>query len=356
VIREIFFCLSVDEIYMQRCLQLAMRAEGLTSPNPMVGALLVVDGRIIAEGYHHKAGLPHAEPNAINQVDDAELLKKATLYVSLEPCSHYGKTPPCCELIIRKHIPKVVIATLDPNPLVAGRGVRMLRDAGIEVVTGVLEDEARYLNRRFLTFQLHHRPYVILKWAQTADGFIDIRRSEKGSGPLKISNAITKTLNHQMRTTEDAIMVATTTAMLDDPHLTVTKWSGNNPLRVLLDRTLRVPVESRIFDDAAKTLVFTEQSADSPLRIIKPNIEYCNIDFCNNIVTQVLHALYERQVLSIIIEGGSRWLQTVIDSGLWDEAHVETGAVTIGDGVEAPQIKPNGSLGVKVLYNPSKSY
>lgn len=341
---------------MQRCIQLAIRAEGCTSPNPMVGAILVVDGNIIAEGYHHKAGLPHAEPNAINQVSDPELLKRATLYVSLEPCSHYGKTPPCCELIIRKHIPKVVIATLDPNPLVAGRGVKMLRDAGVEVVVGVLEQEARFFNRRFFTYQLHNRPYVILKWAQTSDGFIDNRRSEKGSGPLKISDAVTKTLNHQMRTTEDAIMVATKTAILDDPHLTVTKWSGKNPLRVLLDRRLRVSDKSRIFDDAAKTLVFTEQPEDSSLRICSPNIEYCKIDFQTDLVSQVLLVLYERQILSIIIEGGAQWLQTFIDSGLWDEAHVEIGNMVIGDGVEAPDFKLSRKSGVQILYNPQKSY
>jgi len=317
----------------------------------MVGALLVVDGRIIAEGYHHRAGLPHAEPNAINQISDAELLKRATLYVSLEPCSHYGKTPPCCELIIRSRIPRVVVATLDPNPLVAGRGVRMLREAGIEVTVGVLEREAQFLNRRFFTFQLHHRPYVILKWAQTADGFIDILRSEKGSGPLRISNDITKALNHQMRTTEDAIMVATRTAILDDPHLTVTKWSGKNPLRLLLDRSLRVPSSSRIFDDAAETLVFTEQPASSPLRIEQPNITYQLVDFNAPLVPQVLSALYERNILSVIIEGGSQWLQTVIDSGLWDEAHVETSSILVHDGVAAPDIKLKAKEGVQILYN-----
>ena len=343
--------MSLDEIYMQRCLQLAKRAEGCTSPNPMVGALLVADGQVIAEGYHHKAGLPHAEPNAINQVSDLNLLKRATLYVSLEPCSHYGKTPPCCELIIKKQIQKVVIATLDPNPLVAGRGVRMLREAGIEVVVGVLQEEAQFLNRRFFTYQLQHRPYVILKWAQTSDGFIDFFRSEKGNGPLKISDAVTKALNHQMRTTEDAIMVATKTAILDDPHLTVTKWSGKNPLRVLLDRNLRVSAESRIFDDAANTLVFTEMPDDGCNHIRKSNIEYHLIDFSKDIFPQVLSALYDRQILSIIIEGGSQWLQTVIDSGLWDEAHVETGKIQAKEGVKAPDIKLNPKLGVQILYN-----
>ena len=227
----------------------------------------------------------------------------------------------------------------------------MLQEAGVDVVVGVLQKEAQHLNRRFFTYQLHHRPYVILKWAQTADGFIDLAREEKGSGPLKISDSITKTLNHKMRTAEDAIMVATRTAILDDPHLTVTKWSGKNPLRVLLDRTLRVSADSRIFDDAAKTLVFTEQSADCELRIDRPNIEYCQIDFSSDIVSQVLNALYERQILSVIIEGGSQWLQTVIDSGLWDEAHVETGRMMAGEGIKAPEIKPFTQTGVQILYN-----
>ena len=246
-----------DELYMMRCLQLAAMAEGQTSPNPMVGAVIVYDGRIIGEGYHHRAGEPHAEPNAIASVADESLLKEATMYVSLEPCSHWGKTPPCADLIVRKGLKRVVIATLDPNPKVAGRGVKILQDAGIEVVVGVMEEEARWLNRRFMTVQEKRRPYVILKWAETVDGIIDVCRKEKGSGPIKISNSVTKTLNHQVRVEEDAIMVATKTALLDDPHLTVTKWTGRNPVRVLLDRTLRVPMDYRIFDDAARTIVFT---------------------------------------------------------------------------------------------------
>jgi diaminohydroxyphosphoribosylaminopyrimidine deaminase/5-amino-6-(5-phosphoribosylamino)uracil reductase len=246
-----------DELYMMRCLQLAAMAEGQTSPNPMVGAVIVYDGKIIGEGYHHRAGEPHAEPNAIASVRDEALLKEATMYVSLEPCSHWGKTPPCADLIVRKGLKRVVIATLDPNPKVAGRGVKILQDAGIEVTVGVMEKEARWLNRRFMTVQEKRRPYVILKWAETADGIIDVCRKEKGSGPIKISNSVTKTLNHQVRVEEDAIMVATKTALLDDPHLTVTKWTGKNPVRVLLDRTLRVPADYRIFDGAAKTIVFT---------------------------------------------------------------------------------------------------
>ena len=264
----------LDELYMMRCLQLAAMAEGQTSPNPMVGAVIVHDGRIIGEGYHHRAGEPHAEPNAIASVKDESLLREATMYVSLEPCSHWGKTPPCADLIVRKGLKRVVIATLDPNPKVAGRGVKILQDAGIEVTVGVMEEEARWLNRRFMTVQEKHRPYVILKWAETEDGIIDVCRDSLYKplsptdsspnleehlkcGPIKISSSVTKTLNHQVRVEEDAIMVATKTALLDDPHLTVTKWTGRNPVRVLLDRSLRVPADYRIFDGAAKTIVFT---------------------------------------------------------------------------------------------------
>ena len=335
-----------DELYMMRCLQLAAMAEGQTSPNPMVGAVVVHDGKIIGEGYHHRAGEPHAEPNAIASVKDESLLKEATMYVSLEPCSHWGKTPPCAYLIVRKGLKKVVIATLDPNPKVAGRGVKILQDAGIEVVVGVLEEEARWLNRRFMTVQEKHRPYVILKWAETADGIIDVCREEKGNGPIKISNSVTKTLNHQVRVEEDAIMVATCTALLDDPHLTVTKWTGRNPVRVLLDRSLRVPADYRIFDDAARTIVFVDaqcimynaQCADPsvlrtpPLRQgrnIGDNVEFVGIDFEKNIVQNILDELYKRGIMSIIIEGGAKWLQTVIDSGLWDEARVERGPHSI---------------------------
>ena len=312
-----------DELYMMRCLQLAVMAEGQTSPNPMVGAVVVHDGKIIGEGYHHRAGEPHAEPNAIASVRDESLLKEATMYVSLEPCSHWGKTPPCADLIVRKGLKKVVIATLDPNPKVAGRGVKILQDAGVEVVVGVLEEEARWLNRRFMTVQEKHRPYVILKWAETADGIIDVCREEKGNGPIRISNSVTKTLNHQVRVEEDAIMVATCTALLDDPHLTVTKWTGRNPVRVLLDRALRVPADYRIFDGEARTIVFCETR--DTRHETRDNVEFVEIDFEKNIVQNILDELYKRGIMSIIIEGGAKWLQTVIDSGLWDEARVEHG-------------------------------
>ena len=331
-------CATQDELYMSRCLQLAAMAEGQTSPNPMVGAVIVYDGRIIGEGYHHRAGEPHAEPNAIASVKDESLLREATMYVSLEPCSHWGKTPPCADLVVRKGLKRVVIATLDPNPKVAGRGVKILKDAGIEVVVGVMEKEARWLNRRFMTVQEKSRPYVILKWAETEDGIIDVCREEKGGGPIKISNSVTKTLNHQVRVEEDAIMVATKTALLDDPHLTVTKWTGKNPVRVLLDRSLRVPADYRIFDSAAKTIVFcSQQSIVNSQQSLRENVEFVGVEFDDRLVESVLRELAKRNILSVIIEGGAQWLQTVIDSGLWDEARVERGPHSEKLGVESGQ-------------------
>ena len=338
-------CATQDELYMSRCLQLAAMAEGQTSPNPMVGAVIVLDGKIIGEGYHHRAGEPHAEPNAIASVADELLLKEATMYVSLEPCSHWGKTPPCADLIVRKGLKKVVIATLDPNPKVAGRGVKILKDAGIEVVVGVMEKEARWLNRRFMTVQEKRRPYVILKWAETEDGIIDVCREEKGGGPIKISNSVTKTLNHQVRVEEDAIMVATKTALLDDPHLTVTKWTGKNPVRVLLDRSLRVPADYRIFDSAAKTIVFTNAQCTMHNAQFGDNVEFVGVEFDDKLVQSIMDELYKRGIMSIIIEGGAQWLQAVIDSGLWDEARVERGphSEMLGvlprqEGVKAPRL------------------
>ncbi len=335
--------ITADELYMKRCLQLARFAEGRTSPNPMVGAVVVHDGKIMGEGYHHRAGLPHAEPNAIGQVSD-DILRQSTLYVSLEPCSHWGKTPPCADLIIRKQIPRVVIAMLDPNPLVAGRGIKMMQDAGIDVKVGVLENEARELNHRFLTAQEKHRPYVMLKWAQTADGFIDALRTEPGNGPVKISNPITKALNHKIRTEEGAIMVATRTALLDNPHLTVTKWSGKSPVRLLLDMNCRVPATQKIFDPAARTVVFTSSENEphyhKSIKTLTPHdhITIVPLDCSQPLPPQVLAFLHSEKIDSVIIEGGTQWLQTFIDLGLWDEARIETSSAIINSGVKAPVI------------------
>lgn len=322
---------NTDEIYMGRCIELARFAEGKTAPNPMVGAVIVHNGRIIGEGYHHKAGLPHAEPNAIASVCNQNLLKESTLYVNLEPCSHYGKTPPCAKLIVEKGIKRVVIAMTDPNPKVSGRGISMLREAGIEVRVGVLEKEARELNHRFITYFEKKRPYVMLKWAQSADGYIDKQRSEKGCGPIRISNDVTKTLNHQHRTEEDAILVGKKTAELDDPHLTSRKWTGKNPLRCVIDRHLMLPKESKLMDGTVPTLVFTEREIDD-----KENIIYRHADFDGNLAQSILDELYNYGVQSVIVEGGAMTLSWFIDNGLWDEARIETSPIKLKEGVRAP--------------------
>ena len=241
---------EVEEKYMARCIELAKGGRGNVSPNPMVGAVVVHKGRIIGEGFHRKCGEAHAEVNAIASVKDESLLKDSTIYVSLEPCSHYGKTPPCAELIIRKGIPRVVVGCLDPFPEVSGRGVRMLREAGVEVVTDVMEEEARALNKAFMTLQTKGRPYIILKWAQSEDGFID---------RLRMDVLEPVTVVHKLRSEVAAIMVGTRTALLDNPSLNVRHWSGNSPVRVVLDRRLVIPDSYRLLDGSLRTLIFTEK-------------------------------------------------------------------------------------------------
>lgn len=325
---------SQDELFMSRCLQLARYAEGATQPNPMVGAVVVCDGKVIGEGYHKRAGEPHAEVNAINSVHDKTLLPESTLYVSLEPCSHWGKTPPCAELIIRSQIGRVVVGMFDVNPEVNGRGVELLRNAGVEVKVGVLEDECKWLNRRFITAFEKKRPYVILKWAETSDGFIDYERADASTPPLRISNEVTKTLNHQIRSHEGAIMVATNTALKDNPHLTSRKWSHRNPVRVIIDRTLRIRADYKIFDQAAETIIFNEKEQKN-----SGKTEFVRLDFSRNIIPQMLDHLHSKQIQSVIVEGGQILLNSFIEAGLWDECHVETSPATVGSGVPAPTLK-----------------
>lgn len=301
------------------------------APNPMVGAVLV-DNRtetILAEGWHQRFGEAHAEVHCFRNAEQQPIAdyKDCTLFVSLEPCSHYGKTPPCAKLIIEKGVGRVVIGMLDPNPLVAGRGVEMLREAGIEVVVGVLEDECRELNKRFICLHEKHRPYVILKWAQTADGFIDYRRQRPAintqssdqhlNGALAISTPETKQLVHRMRAENMAIMVGTNTVLLDNPRLLNTHWEGRHPIRVTLDRHGVIPPDARIFSPEAETIVYRE-----------------NTDW-----TYVLADLAKRGIHSVLVEGGTTLLNAILDSGIWDEIHVETAPnLMIGDGVAAPHI------------------
>ena len=325
---------KLNNTYMQRCLQLAQLGESYVAPNPMVGALLVVGDKIIGEGYHHRYGEPHAEPNAIYSVKDQELLKQATLYVSLEPCSHFGKTPPCANLIVSSGIPRVVIGTLDPNPKVSGRGVKILEDAGIQVTVGVMEKECRALNKRFFVFQEEKRPYVILKWAQTKDGFIDNKRNTSSEQPLIISNAITRQLTHKMRSENQAIMVSTNTIIMDNPSLTVRNWSGRHPVRIGIDRTNRIPNDIHLLDGKVPTLIFTEN-----IRPKQHNTEFVEITFNEDCLRTILNKVYERNINSILVEGGAKLLNSFITEGLWDEANNELSEQCIGDGIKAPTLQ-----------------
>ena len=312
------FITQNSQIYLSRCLQLARLGEYYVAPNPMVGAVLVqhtdAGDVILGEGWHEQYGGPHAEPNCLRNAENAHPegidYQECTLYVNLEPCSHYGKTPPCSELIIRKGIKRVVVGMLDPNPQVAGRGVRMMRKAGIEVEVGVLEQECRELNKRFICLHEKHRPYVILKWAETADGYIDVRRevrsateanSENTSSPLVISTPLMKQFVHQQRAENMAIMVGTRTVLLDNPRLLTTHWSGRNPIRITLDRHGVLPAESKIFSDEAPTIVYRD-----------------NTDW-----QFILQDMAKRNIHSVLVEGGTTLLQHIIDSGIYDEVHIE---------------------------------
>ena len=333
-----------DEKYMARCIELAKNGKCTTSPNPMVGAVIVCDGKIIGEGYHIRCGGPHAEVNAINSVKEQELLRKSTLYVSLEPCSHYGKTPPCADLIIKKGIPKVVIGCKDPFPLVAGHGIEKLTNAGIEVVCGVLENECILLNKTFICFNTMKRPYVTLKWAQSADGYIDVKR-ENGK-PAMISNELTKTIVHKYRAENQSIMVGKNTALLDNPSLTTRDGYGKNPIRLVLDRKLTLPKELNIFNDKADTIIFNELEDRN-----EGNISFIKIDYSKNILGEVLNTLYEKKIESVIVEGGKCLLQSFVDYGLWDEAFIEISNTIINDGIEAPSIKKYFKRNEEIHFN-----
>ncbi len=326
--------MSTDELYMLRCLQLASIGLGNTYSNPMVGSVIVHHGRIIGEGFHHKAGEPHAEVNAVNSVKDKSLLKESTLYVNLEPCAHYGKTPPCSLLIIDHQIPKVVIGCIDSFSEVAGKGIKMMADKGIEVTVGVLEKESLDLNRRFFTFHNKKRPYVILKWAQTQDGFIDIERNADNYGsPTWITDGHCRQLVHKWRTEEQAILVGTQTAIKDNPSLTVRNWSGKNPVRILIDQNLRVPQSYNLFNTEAQTIIFNRNKDEK-----QGHIKYCSLNFDEDIIPQILQKLHQFGLQSIIIEGGQQVLQSFINAHLWDEARVFVGNRWFKNGIKAPHL------------------
>lgn len=320
------------EEYMQRCLALAARGLGRVAPNPMVGCVIVYKDEIIGEGYHERYGGPHAEVNAINSVSDKSLLKKSTLVVSLEPCSHVGKTPPCADLIVSHKLKRVVIGCADPNPQVAGSGAAKLEKAGIEVISGVLEAASRELNRRFITFQEKQRPYIILKWAQTSDGFIS-RNYPFTRDDNWITAPASKKLVHQWRADEPAIMIGTNTAILDNPELTVRLVEGENPLRVVIDEHLAIPLSHHLFSEDSETLIFTAIKAEA-----QKHITYIKTDFSRNILPFVMQTLHGRGILSVIVEGGAHLLNSFLEDNLWDEARVFTGKKTFRSGLKAPAI------------------
>lgn len=329
--------MTIDEKYMRRCFQLATNGRGFVSPNPMVGSVVVYKDKIIGEGYHRSYGKAHAEVNAINSVKDRSLLKDSTLYVSLEPCSHYGKTPPCAQLIIDSQIPRVVIATLDPYPQVSGRGVKMLQDAGIEVVVGLLESKARSLNKEFFTAQTKGRPYVYLKWAQTSDGFIDkVRVEGETPQPTPISDDFSKMLVHKLRTEIPSIMIGTNTAMNDNPFLTARLWHGKNPVRIVLDREGRIPSDYNLFDGTIETLVYTEKAEHKEQRA---GVRFVPVCFNSDVLSAILADLKQRRINAVLVEGGQYLLQNFIDKQLWDEAFLEIADVKFEKGVAAPTIK-----------------
>jgi len=316
-------------------LSIAKKGIGYSRPNPSVGAVIVWNNTIIGEGYTSSYGGNHAEVNAINSVKDKTLLKEATIYVTLEPCSHHGKTPPCADLIIKYQFKKVVIGCIDSNRLVAGKGVERLKKAGVDVLVGVLESECLYHHRRFFTVQEKKRPYIILKWAETKDGFIAPLSKEKQQ-PVWISNQYSQQLVHQWRSQEHAIMVGTSTVIDDNPTLNVRSWSGQNPVRIVLDRSLRIPKTATIFDKSVQTIVITEVGA-KPQQFDK-NLIFEEIYFSKNIAIQICEVLQKNKIQSVIIEGGLQTLQTFIDQDLWDEARVFVGDKEFKEGVPSPKL------------------
>jgi diaminohydroxyphosphoribosylaminopyrimidine deaminase/5-amino-6-(5-phosphoribosylamino)uracil reductase len=323
------------EFYIKRCLQIAKNGIGTTRPNPSVGAVIVVNNNIIGEGFTAPYGGSHAEVNAINAVANKDLLKQATLYVTLEPCAHFGKTPPCADLIVKHQLKNVVIGCVDSNPLVAGKGVEHLQKSGINVVVGVLETACKTHHKRFFTVQNKKRPYVILKWAETKDGFV-APHSRTAQKPVWISNAYSQQKVHKLRSKEHAVLVGTRTVLDDNPKLNVRSWSGTNPIRVVLDRTARISPTVTVLDGSVQTIVFSEKQK-YPF-ICSPKIHIELIDFSKNIAIQICEVLQKYKIQSLIIEGGSQTLQTFIDAEIWDEAHVYIGAVCFHEGVKAPRL------------------
>ncbi|WCO00528.1 bifunctional diaminohydroxyphosphoribosylaminopyrimidine deaminase/5-amino-6-(5-phosphoribosylamino)uracil reductase RibD [Psychroserpens ponticola] len=312
--------MTTHETYIKRCIDIAKQGLGITAPNPMVGSIIVYDGKIIGEGSTSAYGGNHAEVNAINSVKDKEILKQATLYVTLEPCSHIGKTPPCSDLIIKHQIPNVVIGCVDDNPQVAGKGIAKLKASGCHVTVGILEVECKSHHKRFFTFHNKKRPYIILKWAETSDGFIAPATKDKKE-PVWITNTYSKQLVHKWRAEEQAILVGTHTALEDNPSLTVRNWTGNNPIRIVIDKNNTLPKDFSVFNTEAETIIISKKE----------------VDFNKPLGHEICTFLYSKNINSVIIEGGAQTLQTFIDENLWDEARVFKGTSIFKAGTKAPQ-------------------
>jgi diaminohydroxyphosphoribosylaminopyrimidine deaminase/5-amino-6-(5-phosphoribosylamino)uracil reductase len=336
-----------------RCLQLAKNGLGNTYPNPLVGCVIVHNNKVIGEGWHQKAGEAHAEVKAIHAVQNKTQLKKATLYVNLEPCNHFGKTPPCSDLILECGLPKVVVGSVDPHDKVAGSGIKKLKDHGCEVTVGVLQKECDDINKRFFTYHNKKRPFIILKWAETKDRFIDSvnhnivenggKKSTKAM-PNWISNQYSRQLVHKWRAEEQAILVGTNTALNDNPKLDVRNWKGSNPIRVVIDRHLRIPLKLNLFDNKIRTIVITEKEGVSN----RKNVIFETIDFNENVAMEICDVLYKNEIQSVIVEGGAMTFQTFIDAGLWDEARVFEGDTYFKEGLLAPIVNGRSCYSKKI--------
>lgn len=327
--------MNIHEAYIKRCIEIAKNGLGTTRPNPMVGSVIVYNNKIIGEGFTSAYGGNHAEVNAINSVTNKSLLKEATLYVTLEPCSHFGKTPPCSDLIIKHQIPNVVIGCIDDNSLVAGKGIEKLKNAGCHVIVGVLERDCKEHHKRFFTFHNKKRPFIILKWAQTADGFIapETKNEQK---PVWITNEFSRQLVHKWRAEEQAILVGTNTVLQDNPSLTVRDWTGQNPIRIVLDKENKLLKKLTIFNNKAQSIIISSNIQKSKTQ--NPQHEFINWDLQNSIAKQICNVLYNNNINSVIIEGGAKTLQTFINEGLWDEARIFTGTAIFKNGVKAPTL------------------
>lgn len=339
-----------DERYILRCIQLGMNAHGSAAPNPMVGSVVVHHHRIIGEGYTSPYGGQHAEVNAIASVKDPSMLPESTLYITLEPCSHFGKTPPCSELIIKNNISRVVIGTLDSHSKVAGSGIGRLKEAGCNVILGVMERECREHHKRFLRYHEKNRPYIILKWAETQDGFITPDPCQRANNPQPywITGVGARQLTHQWRSEEQAILAGTNTILMDNPALTTRLWKGRSPLRVVLDQNLKIPSHYEVMDGKSNTLVLTGRTNTTN----RKGVEYEQLNFSGNVAREVAGVLHRHQMISVLVEGGARMLRTFIEADLWDEARIFTGNIAFKKGLKAPEL--TGKLERQISIGPDR--